>query len=107
LLVEGTMKIHADKNETVKQDAVSHPPVHPKQNEQPKTSGGFAPEDRVELSTEALDLKKMTEAVKQMPDVRQDVVNSTKEKLSQGTYRVSSGTIARRMMEEETVDKVV
>jgi negative regulator of flagellin synthesis FlgM len=104
--VEDKMKIQADKNEQVKPDALNHP-VHPKQNEQPKTSGGIASEDRVELSSEALDLKKMTEAVKQMPDVRQDLVKSAQERLSNGTYRVSSGTIAERILEEETVDKVV
>lgn len=69
-----------------------------------KTSEVVSPEDRVEISSAALDLRRMAETVQKMPDVDVQKVAQVKERIASGNYSVSGVQVAERMIEEEVVD---
>lgn len=61
-------------------------------------------EDRVELSTQALDLQKMAELAKSAPEIRSEQVAAIRQQLQSGNYEISASGIASRMLAEETID---
>ena len=57
--------------------------------------------DQVNISQEALDFQTVLKAVKLMkslPDIREDVVSSLKEKIESGSYNVDTGKLAEKML---------
>lgn len=65
------------------------------------SSGVKASKDQVTISQEALDFQTVLKAVKLMkdlPDVREDVVSSLKEKIQSGSYSIDSGKLAEKML---------
>ena len=56
--------------------------------------------DKVELSSEALDLKEMQIKTMSFPDIRPEKVEQIKTQLDSGTYDISPGKIAERLIEE-------
>jgi negative regulator of flagellin synthesis FlgM len=65
-----------------------------------KESENVVSEDKVEISSKALDLKAMQEQAMQAPDVRMEKVASIKTRVDSGTYEISHEEIAERMIEE-------
>ena len=65
------------------------------------SSGVKSSKDQVTISQEALDFQTVLRAVKLMkglPDVREDVVSSLKEKIESGSYNVDTGKLAEKML---------
>ena len=55
--------------------------------------------DQLEISNMGKDIQVAKQAVKNSPDVREDVVASIKERLSAGTYQVNTDEIADKLFE--------
>lgn len=65
------------------------------------SSGVKTSKDQVTISQEALDFQTVLKAVKLMkslPDIREDVVSSLKEKIESGSYNIDSGKLAEKML---------
>jgi flagellar biosynthesis anti-sigma factor FlgM len=52
----------------------------------------------VSLSEDALALQRITQAVKDSPDVRDNVVRAIKSQIEAGTYRVDADSLAGRLL---------
>lgn len=59
-----------------------------------KTEG----KDQVALSTQAKDFATIKNMLKEVPEVRQDKVDSLKEQINNGTYNVSSQEVAQKIL---------
>jgi len=55
--------------------------------------------DKIELSREAKDFQAALDAVKQIPDIRQDKVEEIKSKILTGAYNVSAEEVAGKIVE--------
>ena len=64
----------------------------------------FASEDKVEISSEALDLKTMQAAALQAPDLRPEKAAAIKIQIESGTYQISNEKLAERMIEEALME---
>ncbi len=62
--------------------------------------GRERPGDSLELSEKARQLRRITEVVEQMPEVRREKVAEIKRKIRNGNYEVSSEEVAEKMIEE-------
>lgn len=60
----------------------------------------ISPDDKVELSSRAVDLKEMQAAAMASPDVRPEKVEQIKMQIDNGTYKISSEKIAEQLIEE-------
>jgi negative regulator of flagellin synthesis FlgM len=56
--------------------------------------------DQLQLSQEAHDAAVAQKAVSATPDVREDLVNSLKERIDNGTYEVSAEDFASKILEK-------
>lgn len=66
-----------------------------------QSSSGVSSKDQVTISQQALDFQTVLKAVKvlkELPEVREDVVNNLKEKLNSGNYSVDSKKLAEKML---------
>lgn len=54
--------------------------------------------DQVALSTQAKDFAAIKNMLKEVPEVRQDKVDSLKEQIDNGTYNVSSQEVAQKIL---------
>jgi flagellar biosynthesis anti-sigma factor FlgM len=54
--------------------------------------------DSLVLSRQALDLQKVREATQRLPDIRQDTVQSIRNKINSGTYQVNEVDIAKKIL---------
>ena len=68
-------------------------------NENEKTHDHFE-SDKVKLSSKILDLKEMEMKTMSFPDVRPEKVEQIKMQVDSGTYNISPGEIAARLIEE-------
>ena len=59
---------------------------------------------RVDISTQAQEVRRVTELIKQLPDVRADRVQALKAQIENGTYHVSSEDIADLMIRRALAD---
>ncbi|MFZ5765862.1 MAG: flagellar biosynthesis anti-sigma factor FlgM [Thermodesulfobacteriota bacterium] len=57
-----------------------------------------APADRVELSSGSRDVQKMKEILEQTPAMRMEMIETLKQQINEGTYRVDARDIADRML---------
>ena len=55
--------------------------------------------DNVQISSIGKDILTAKNAVKNVPDVREDLVASIREKLQKGSYDVDAGSFADKLME--------
>ncbi len=55
--------------------------------------------DRVEISQFGKDFHIAKQAVQEAPDIREDLVNSVKERIKAGTYNVSNDELAAKLAE--------
>lgn len=69
-----------------------------KKSEEDKTN--ISSDDKVELSSRAMDLKEMQSQAMSSPDVRTEKVQQIKTNIENGTYSISSEKIAERLIEE-------
>jgi flagellar biosynthesis anti-sigma factor FlgM len=65
-----------------------------------KVPAHIKPGDKVEPSSNALDLKEIQIKTMSFPDVRPEKVEQIKMQLHSGTYNISPGKIAERLIEE-------
>lgn len=65
------------------------------------------PKDELELSTRGRDYQIAMKAFKNLPEVRQDLVDELKAKISQGNYNVSGSEIADKIIESVIIDKKI
>ncbi|MEA1976187.1 MAG: flagellar biosynthesis anti-sigma factor FlgM [Bacillota bacterium] len=54
--------------------------------------------DKLEISSGAKEFQIAMDAVKKLPDVRQDKVDEIKEKISKGKYNPSAKDVAKKML---------
>ena len=57
-------------------------------------------EDKIEISESSKDFQVAMNALKKLPDIREDKVNELKEEISKGTYKPSPQDIAKKMMSD-------
>lgn len=71
-------------------------------------NGAYAapPAASVEISQSAQDIARVRQIVEQMPDVREDLVASIRERISKGEYKVSSADIADLMLRRAVADTI-
>lgn len=63
--------------------------------------------DRVEISSRGKELQLYRSRLKELPDVRQDLVDSLKRRLEEGSYYPDAKKIAEAMIREVRLDKRV
>lgn len=63
-------------------------------------------EVNVVASLESQDMKMITEALALVPDIREQVVASLKERIESGSYQVSGEQIAEMMVRRSLADRV-
>jgi len=61
-------------------------------------------QDRVDLSTNARDVRQMAKVLADTPDVREAKVAELKRAVEGGTYHVNAGQIAEKMLEDALLD---
>lgn len=54
--------------------------------------------DKIALSTKGKDYQMAMEAIKNVPDIRQDKVDEIKKKVNSGTYNIDAEEIAEKMI---------
>lgn len=65
------------------------------ENKTEKTAG-FS--DALQLSQTGKDIQIVKQAIKEVPDIREEKINSLKEKLASGTYNVSGEELAEKVV---------
>ncbi len=91
--IQSIMKVYTDQNKVTK----SQPP------------SGAAPtgkKDEVILSTQAQEFGQIYQAIKAMPDVREDKVRELSEKIAQGNYSVDAKEVAEKMLGRIMADRI-
>lgn len=63
--------------------------------------------DRLALSSEAKEIQRFRDLIKQLPDVRTDRVETIKESLAAGTYNVDPTAVAQQMIGSAFSDRLV
>jgi negative regulator of flagellin synthesis FlgM len=56
------------------------------------------------LSTKAMDIKQLRDAINRLPDIREDKVRELKDKVERGIYEVDGQKIAEKMVVESLLD---
>ena len=64
----------------------------------PKKPRGATPSDHVTVSSDALLSSKIQQAIKDAPDVREDLVERVKSAVKNGSYQVNSREIAEALL---------
>jgi negative regulator of flagellin synthesis FlgM len=62
--------------------------------------------DKVELSTQAREIKKINDVLEMTPDVRADRVAELKKLIQEDRYHVDSETLAEKMVDQSIIDLV-
>ena len=65
-----------------------------------KTRNAGAVTDKVSISSIGKDMKTAKDALAATPDVRTDLVDSIKSKIQDGTYNVSAGSFADKLLQK-------
>ncbi len=93
-----SMKIGSNRIDKINSEFIQKDLNRIKQNEE--ETANFAADDKVELSSQALDFKEMQTRAMAAPDVRTEKVDTIKMKLDNGTYKISNEKIADRLIED-------
>ena len=67
---------------------------------QPEGKNSLSGEDRVDLSAESKDIKKIHDVLATTPDVRTEKVEALKKLVESGQYEVKSDAVADKMLKE-------
>ncbi len=65
---------------------------------------GGIPGDKVEISSQSRDLKKIHDILEQSPDIRSEKVEALKKAVEEGRYRIKAEDIAAKMVKEIIVE---
>ena len=79
----------------------------PQSEKNPPASSVSSPDagsDRVELSPQSRDMKKIHEILAATPDVRSEKVEALKKAIAEGTYNVKTEDIADKMVQEMALE---
>ena len=66
-----------------------------------------APKDELQLSNRAKEYQIAMKAFKNLPEVREDLVNDLKNQIKQGSYNVTGEEIADKIIESVIIDKKI
>ena len=66
--------------------------------------GNAEPQEKVDLSAAAKDIRQLKGVIAELPDVREDKVQDLKSRIEQGTYNVSGEKIVDKMLGESVID---
>jgi len=94
------IKVNADGIDKINNEYIQKDLKRLIKNNEEKDSSNFASDDKLELSSEALDLKKMNETAAALPEIRTEKVEHIKMKIDSGTYQINNEEIAERLIEE-------
>jgi negative regulator of flagellin synthesis FlgM len=92
------MKISSERIDTFNSELIQRDLKRIKSNE--NESANIVSDDKVELSSGALNLKEMQAKAMSLPDVRTERVEQIKLKIDNGTYRISHEKIAEQLIDE-------
>jgi negative regulator of flagellin synthesis FlgM len=67
---------------------------------------GHAPASSVEVSGKAQEIQRVKKLVDNTPDVREELVQSLKERIENGTYNVSGADIADLIVRRSFADRI-
>ena len=67
-------------------------------------SSSLVPEEKVNLSTTAKDVQSLSNAISNLPDVRDEKVQALKDQIEKGTYKVDAEKTAEKMVGESLLD---
>lgn len=65
------------------------------------TAGQQAPGDRISVSTDAILRTEAYRVASNSPDVRQEKINSIKERIASGNYQIDNKRIASKLVQSE------
>lgn len=74
-----------------------------------ETSGVQGKKDQLQISKEAMDFQTVLKSVKEiknLPDIREDVIAPIKEKLDKDTYQVDGNSLAEKMLAAKMNSKI-
>lgn len=74
--------------------------------ERPFSSTRINSKEQAFISPLAQGMAVAEEALKAVPDVREDIINSLKERIQNGTYKVSGEEIAEMLIRRNSADKI-
>ncbi|MGI6143948.1 MAG: flagellar biosynthesis anti-sigma factor FlgM [bacterium] len=75
--------------------------------ERPRQPGQSVIEDRLSLSEQAREIKRVKEMARRAPDVRTEKVEEVKRQIEAGTYNVSGEEIAAKLLSRLLVDELI
>ena len=101
------MKVQDVNNDgqSIRQITPGMRPPQPEKN--PPASSVSSPDagsDRVELSSQSRDMKKIHEILATTPEVRTEKVAELKKAMAEGTYKVQTEDIADKMVQEMVLE---
>ncbi|MCK8059841.1 MULTISPECIES: flagellar biosynthesis anti-sigma factor FlgM [unclassified Fusibacter] len=67
-------------------------------NKTEKATGIKVTKDKIEISDAAREVQVATKAIKNLPDIREDLVQELKAAIKDGTYKPSSEDIAKKIL---------
>jgi len=70
---------------------------------QPVENKKAVDKDKLEFSSRASEVGKLVEQLKELPDIRQEKVNSLREQISAGSYNPSGEAIADAILKDEKI----
>lgn len=91
--IQSIMKIYSEQNKPVK-------------NSKPQGSSPAGQKDQVILSTQAQEFGQIYNALKSMPEAREDKVKEISERISQGDYSVEAKDVAEKMLGRMLADRL-
>jgi negative regulator of flagellin synthesis FlgM len=62
------------------------------------------PQEKVDISDKAREIQQTTTAMNVVPDVREEKVQALKSQIDNGTYKVSSEELAKKLVGESLLD---
>ena len=85
---------------------VNQPNAQEKQSAAQEVKNKEASQDKVELSAESREIKKINDALEMTPDVRAERVAELKKLVQEGRYQVDSEALADKMIKESILDLI-
>ncbi len=91
--IQSIMKVYTDQNKIT-------------QSQRPAGVAPAGKKDEVILSTQAQEFGQIYQAIKAMPDVREDKVRELSARIAQGNYSVDAKEVAEKMLGRIMADRI-
>jgi negative regulator of flagellin synthesis FlgM len=91
--ISGYSSIRAERRSEIKKSGT--------ETAQPVENKKSVDKDKLEFSSRASEVGKFVEQLKELPDIRQEKVNSLREQISAGSYNPSGEEIADAILKDE------